>query len=186
MPFHRSHGRQRFDSNPEGKPDRADEQAIELAALRLLTGRELSGGDLRRKLQTRGFDPTAIDAVLARLTAQGLISDHRFVDSFIRQHAQRGQGPDRIRAELRQRGVAAEAIEARLSAAEVDWEALAIQVRARKFRERPANRAERAKQSRFLQYRGFTTEQIRAAMGKFSAAGTVAIDLSDDAADIDP
>jgi regulatory protein len=185
--LHRSHGRLRFGSNPEDKPDRLDERAIELAAVRLLTGRELSAGDLRRKLEGQGFDPTALEAVITRLAERGAISDDRFVDSFIRQHSQRGQGPDRIRGELRQRGVASEVIEEHLRTAEVDWDSLAAQVRARKFRGTPSSRAERAKQSRFLQYRGFTSTQIRVAMGNLSAASTVVIDLADDdAADIDP
>jgi len=185
VPFQRTPGRLRFDAKAEPRPDRADERVIELAAIRLLTGRELSAGDIRRKLATRGFDSAALDAVIGRLAERGLLSDLRFVTSFIRQHSQRGHGPGRIRAELRQRGVASEVIDEQLGAAEVDWDSLAAQVRARKFRSQPSSPAERAKQARFLQYRGFTTEQIRAAMGKLSAS-TIATDPADDDADFDP
>jgi regulatory protein len=160
--------------------DRGDEQAIEIVAVRLLAGRELSAGDIRRKLQTRRYETGPIDAVIGRLTERGMLSDGRFVTAFINQHSQRGHGPGRIRAELRQRGVASEVIDEHLRATEVDWDAIATRVRERKFRGSPSSRAERAKQSRFLQYRGFTTEQIRAAMGQPSAAGE-----ADPDADID-
>jgi regulatory protein len=181
VPLNRSPGRLRFDSNPQEKLDRSDERVIELAAVRMLTGRELSAGDIRRKLQARHFDSAAIDAVITRLSEKGLLSDTRFVGAFIREHSQRGHGPGRIRAELRHRGVASEVIDEHLRTAEVDWDAIAAKVRARKFRDGPSSRAERAKQSRFLQYRGFTTEQIRSAMGKLCAASTVDIDVADDA-----
>jgi regulatory protein len=114
-----------------------------------------------------------------------MLSDDRFVTAFISQHSQRGHGPGRIRAELRQRGVEPEVIDGHLRSAEVDWDAIATQVRERKFRASPASRAERAKQSRFLQYRGFTTEQIRAAMGKPSASGESSPDDGADGADLE-
>lgn len=165
MALNRSKGRLRFDS-AEVQENRGDEKTIELAAVRMLAGRELSAGDVRRKLQTRHFESGPIDAVIGRLTERGMLSDDRFVAAFIRQHSQKGHGPGRIRGELRQRGVASEVIEGHLRTTEVDWDAIATQVRERKFRASPDSRAERAKQSRFLQYRGFTTEQIRAAMAK--------------------
>ena len=170
MALNRSKDRLRFDSGPP-QEDRGNEQAIEIVAVRLLAGRELSAGDIRRKLQSRRYESGPIDAVISRLTERGMLSDHRFVTAFINQHSQRGHGPGRIRAELRQRGVAPEVIDEHLRAAEVDWDAIATQVRERKFRGTPDSRAERAKQSRFLQYRGFSTEQIRAAMGKPAASG---------------
>ena len=46
-------------------------------------------------------------------------------------------------------------------AAEIDWFALAVTVRCKRFGEAvPADFKERAKQQRFLQYRGFSHEQI--------------------------
>ena len=84
----------------------------------------------------------------------------------LRQHAGRGHGPARIRAELRERGVAAEEIEAGLDAAAEDWAAIAREARRRRFGlSPPGDYRERARQSRFLQYRGFSADQIRAALG---------------------
>ena len=57
-------------------------------------------------------------------------------------------------------------IEAGLDAAAEDWAALAREVRRRRFGlSPPGDYAERARQARFLQYRGFSNEQIRAALG---------------------
>jgi len=149
--------------------DQSDEKSLqklaEIAAVRLLARREHSVEELRRKLQSRGHPAAAVDAVLARLMAKHLVSDDRFTSSFIHHHAQRGQGPIRIRAELRQQGVAGEAIESALENEATDWVACARAVRIRKFGQSPpASLAERAKQARFLQYRGFNSDQIWAAL----------------------
>jgi regulatory protein len=95
-----------------------------------------------------------------------LLSESRFVEQFIRQHAGRGHGPARIRAELRERGVPDAEVDAGLAAAAEDWAARARDVRRRRFGlSPPGDYAERARQARFLQYRGFSNEQIRAALG---------------------
>jgi regulatory protein len=139
---------------------------IEAAAMRLLARREHSADELKRKLLAKGFDRELADSVLEKLTARRLLSDERFASSLVRHRVNRGQGPVRIRAELRQQGIDAGRIDAELRGAELDWPALAAQVRRRKFgKGAPRTRNERAKQARFLQYRGFSADQIRAAFG---------------------
>jgi regulatory protein len=148
-----------------------DIKAVQTAALRLLARREHSSEELKRKLIAKGHPAETVAAVVAVLGDKRLVSDDRFVASYVHHHATRGQGPVRIRAELRQHGVADGAIEEKIENAGTDWTRLAEQVRARKFGAgRPATLAERAKQARFLQYRGFTAEQIRAAF-KSSESG---------------
>jgi regulatory protein len=81
--------------------------------------------------------------------------------------ARRGQGPVRIRNELRRAGVAAETVESALAAdADApDFVALAREARRRKFgADLPKDWKERSKQARFLQYRGFSTDHIRAVL----------------------
>ena len=134
-------------------------------ALRLLARREHSAVELAGKLRARGFEEPAVERCIAELAGERLLSDERFVESFVRSRIDRGQGPYRIRAELQERGVAAEAIDAGLEQAEVEWAALAAEQRRRRFgAERPSEFKERARQARFLQYRGFSAEQIRAAL----------------------
>jgi regulatory protein len=71
----------------------------------------------------------------------------------------------RIRAVLRQQGITDSQIQQEVGGGAQDWNALAVEVRRRKFGEAlPSTAAERAKQARFLQYRGFNSDQIRAAL----------------------
>jgi regulatory protein len=59
-----------------------------------------------------------------------------------------------------------EIVDQALDATEVDWVQTAREARRRKFGvSLPGDYHERAKQARFLQYRGFSSEQIRAALG---------------------
>ena len=127
----------------------------------LLARREHSAQELRLKLLARDYEPDEIDVAIERLVDEGLISDARFAEAFTASRVRKGQGPIRIRGELEQRGVADHLIDAGLEAAEVDWLTAAREVRVRKYgAERPTEYKERARQSRFLQYRGFTGEQI--------------------------
>ena len=138
---------------------------IEVAAVRLLSRREHSTEELRRKLAAKGYPEPGIAAVLDKLAAKKLVSDERFAASYVHHRARRGQGPVRIRAELRQQGITDSQIEQEVGAGETNWNRLAGEVRRRKFgAELPRTAGERAKQARFLQYRGFNSDQIRAAL----------------------
>ena len=107
-----------------------------------------------------------MSAVAAQLAAERLLSESRFVEQFVRAHARRGHGVVRIRAELREKGVADDDIDAGLERAGEDWAAIARDVRRRRFGvSPPGDYRERARQARFLQYRGFSADEIRAALG---------------------
>jgi regulatory protein len=152
---------------PDDDASAADGRAVRTAALALLAGRDFGRAELARRLERRGYAPAVVAGVVEGLAAERLLSETRFVEQFIRQHAGRGHGPARIRAELRERGVSADEIEAGLEAAGEDWAAVARDVRRRRFGvSPPGDYAERARQARFLQYRGFSAEQIRAALGQ--------------------
>ena len=136
------------------------------AALALLAGRDFARRELEGRLRRRGFPAGLVATVVDALVAERLLSDSRFVEQFIRQHAGRGHGPVRIRAGLRERGVADDEIDAALGAAGENWVAGAREARRRRFgMSPPGDYRERARQARFLQYRGFSAEQIRAALG---------------------
>lgn len=132
------------------------------AAIRLLARREHSQQELRRKLTAKGFEAQQVDELIARLLQEGLLSDARFTESFVRSRADRGWGPLRIRAQLQERGVGEELIDAFIDERAGHWQETVRAVRAKRFGESPPARPqERAKQIRFLQYRGFTADQIR-------------------------
>lgn len=148
------------------RPDDAgtlDEPACLRAAVALLARREHSRQELTRKLATRGFPPDVIAAALATLERTGVLVEARFTESFIRSRVGKGQGPARIRAELAQRGIAD--ADDQLREAEVDWVESVRAVRRKRFGpEPPRDYRERARQARFLEYRGFDHAQIRAAL----------------------
>jgi regulatory protein len=157
----------------------SDAKGVEAAAVRLLARREHSVEELRRKLVTKGYPAETIEPVIQKLAGKRLVSDERFTSSFVHHHAKRGQGPVRIRAELRQQGIADSQVEEALRSAEVDWVQLAREVRRRKFgASPPRGPSERAKQARFLQYRGFDAEQLRAAFREESSEADGAPDIT--------
>ncbi len=135
-------------------------------ALDLLARREHSVAELRAKLVVREFDAEAIDAAIDVLIQDGLVCDDRFTAAFVAYRVRKGQGPIRIRGELKQRGVADELIATHLEQVDVDWVQLACSVRHKKYGSaRLTDYRDKARQSRFLQHRGFSGEQIRTALG---------------------
>jgi len=146
-------------------PEHADDESrIRSVAIALQAYREHGARELQTKLTRKGYDSLTTAQVVEDLRESGLVSDQRFADAYVRGHAARGHGPIRIRYDLRELGVPAELVSTALEAEEFDWSALAAEVRRRKFGESaPKAFAERAKQMRFLQYRGFSSSQIRAA-----------------------
>ena len=106
-----------------------------------------------------------VEEVLDRLQTDGLLDEGRFLDSFIRTRIGRGQGPARIQAELGQRGIDRSRVQAWLREAEFNWPSLAAGVREKRFgSDRPESFEERVRQAKFLEYRGFDSEQINAAL----------------------
>jgi regulatory protein len=144
----------------------ADERTVRTAALACLARRDFGKVELGERLRSRGYPSDLVDSVVAGLVAERLLSDERFLEQFVAMHAARGHGPMRVRMELRERGIAPPEIDAALEQSPADWVDIARRVRQRKFGSGvPENFQERAKQARFLQYRGFSAEQIRAALG---------------------
>jgi regulatory protein len=147
------------------KPDVADPATCERVALDLLARREHSRRELERKLAARGFAPELIAVTLDALEESGELKSARFTESFIRVRAAKGQGPARIRAELAERGIDRDQADELLREADIDWATLAASVRDKRFgAQRPTDFKERARQTRFLEYRGFDSGQIGRAL----------------------
>jgi regulatory protein len=153
-------------SNPQPAPDAGTAEAYQktyASAVRLLARREHSVLELRQKLVVRKFDGGIIDRVLAELIDLGYLSDKRFAELYVRGRFERGIGPLRIRAELRERGIPDGLMADPLEELSARWVESALQQREKRFGEMPpADFEVRAKQMRFLQRRGFSGEQIRA------------------------
>ena len=137
---------------------------IRLAAMNLLAMREHSAFELRRKLARRFDDADIVEAV-AVLSAENLQSDERYTEAFINMRKRQGKGPVRIALELKEKGVSEAIIGIYLDTSDHDWFDLALAEKQKRFgAAEPQDLKERARQMRFLQYRGFTQPQILAAI----------------------
>jgi len=131
-----------------------------------LARREYGQRELVRKLSNKGFAMSAAEQAVDRLTDEGLQSDRRFAENFIQSRVHQGKGPVRIRVDLGQRGISEATVDDALEEAGVDWYALARAIRNKKFGPgQPADFKAKARQMRFLQYRGFEQSHIQAAVG---------------------
>jgi len=157
--------RRRFRAGSAGATPSPDPQDAHPAAVALLARRDFAAGELAARLAQDGHAAEAVAAVIAALTADRILDDARFATQYVAYHAGRGQGPRRIAMDLASRGVAPLLIEAALAAGP-DWAARAREVRSRRFGLTPPESwAEKAKQGRFLQYRGFSSDHVRSALG---------------------
>ena len=144
----------------------AIQSEIRRVAMDFLARREHSRLELQRKLRLRDFSLSTILPVLDKLETDKLLSDERFSEAYVRMRSRRGFGPVRIQQELLERGVNAELITKALIAAQLDWYALVSQTYQKKYGQQcTTDYAIRAKQARFLTYRGFSHEQVRYVLG---------------------
>jgi regulatory protein len=135
-------------------------------AISLLARRDYSSRELTRKLADRGYLEHAIGPVVEELLATNKVNDERYGQNVVAYRARRGQGPARIRNELQRSGLTKTAIDDAVKGDDApDFVKRARETRIRKFGpEIPKDWKERSKQARFLQYRGFSNDHIRAAL----------------------
>ena len=115
------------------KPADISAAKIRIAAMDILTGREYSRAELAVKLNKRFDSHPAIQLVLVQISEEGLQSDKRFAEAFLRSRIYRGHGLSRIRQEIRQKGIADELLGQALEGADINWHKLAREVAQRKF-----------------------------------------------------
>jgi len=150
----------------EGDDRFSSPQEARKKAMDFLARREYGQTELIRKLADKGFDRDVAANAVAQLTEDGLQSDERFSESFVQSRINQGKGPVRIRIDLGQKGIGDSIVEVALEEADPDWRALAREQRIKKFGpDLPTDFKEKARQMRFLQYRGFEQGHIQAAVG---------------------
>ncbi|EHD20440.1 MULTISPECIES: recombination regulator RecX [Brenneria] len=153
-------------------------------AMNVLSVRDHSEVEIRRKLaayQHRAVTAEAdademaacsveeIESAIAYCTDHGWLDDERFARRYIRGRSLKGLGMQRIRAELRQKGIDKAIIAAALAECDIDWCELAKSAAERKFGPLlPVEWKEKAKLQRYLLYRGFSHEEIQSIYANFS------------------
>ena len=133
-------------------------------ALALLARRERSRRELSARLQALGGEPHEITALLDEFESRNWLSDRRFAQSYVADHRAR-DGAIKLAHALRQRGIDDALIDevlAHLDAGDDNELGRAYRVWQQKFGAGPTDAAERGRQMRFLQGRGFSVETIQA------------------------
>ena len=137
---------------------------IRKKAMDFLARREYGQKELTKKLADKGYLRRLVEQEIQTLTDENLQSDDRFAESFVQSRINQGKGPVRIRLDLGQRGISDAVIEMAILESAADWHGLARDVRLRKFgAAEPADFKTKAKQMRFLQYRGFEQDHVQSA-----------------------
>ena len=135
---------------------------LRVRALQLLTRRDYSRAELQKKLAAHAESAEELASVLDTLQGERLLSDHRYATQRVTARAGR-YGDARLKQELRLKGVSDDDIAAALPEGGDETERC-LAVWQRKFGQPAQTPEERAKQIRFLQYRGFSSEAIRRAL----------------------
>ncbi len=130
-------------------------------AVRLLARREHSAEEIRQKLAKREFEASEIATALLELKQGDWQSDERFAEAYVRARRLKGFGPVRIASELRERGVDELIANRYIYADDGVW----LQTLEREYQKKYHGTdyedfQEKAKRMRFLQYRGFSIDQI--------------------------
>lgn len=134
---------------------------IKKDCLRLLTRRDHSRKEIQVKLADKGYQPDQVASVIDELVQQSWQDDTRYAESFARVRSQKGIGPIRIAYELKQQGIEASTVEKVLRTTTDNWMVLLAQVYTKKYPESSAlDNNERAKRTRFLTQRGFSSTMI--------------------------
>lgn len=159
----------------EGSQPSADE--MRAWAYRLLGRREYSVAELGQRLRLKwphpefapgsGQGSDQVAELLDALVAENLLSDERFTESFVRSHIQRQQGPLKIRAALRAKGVSDALIARELERHGDDWADLAAQWLERQH-PGPLDFDGRGKFYRRLLNRGFSHDQAMEAISRLA------------------
>lgn len=130
-------------------------------AVSLLARRDYASGELARTLSKMTENREKIDKALSRLVECGYLDDNRLITRMIDKHVRKKHGPARIKQEIRQKGFSPELVEQMLEKVDVDWYAMARELKVSKFGDAVASEAkEKNKQIRYLQYKGFSMDMI--------------------------
>ncbi len=131
-------------------------------ALHYLAARPRSAWEVRQYLRKRGLSETDQATVLERLTRARLVNDREFAQFWVENRtAHRPKGRRALRAELRQKGIAAEVVEAAVSNVDEDAAALAVaEARAGRLSGLDSQTFRRRLYS-YLQRRGFSYDVCR-------------------------
>ena len=135
-------------------------------AISLLSYSRMSAKELRSELVHKGIHPDTADAVTEKLQDLRLLDDAEYAAAVARHYTAKGYGPGKIRAEFSRRGIERDLWEEALESAPQADEQIDRLVRA-KLKD-PDDRDQVRKVSAALFRRGFSWDEIRSAIARYS------------------
>lgn len=134
-------------------------------AFAVLTRKEYSKADLIEKLMAYAQSREEVLTLVDELSANNYQSDQRVAEMTVRSQVRRGKGPNRIKLALRAKQLDKALVQEDI--AEIDWYEQAYQLKVKKYGTEVSKDPKiKAKQIRFLQYRGFEMDAIMKAISK--------------------
>ncbi|MGR0305917.1 regulatory protein RecX [Acinetobacter beijerinckii] len=156
-----------FNSDKTEKPKTLTGSRLRSYAFALLTRRDYSQVELITKLNQYAVNPEEVTKLVEELAEQNYQSDQRVAELTLASQIRKGKGLQRIKQTLKAKHLEAELITQELE--EVDWLQQAYQLKIKKFGEEVTKDQKiKAKQIRFLQYRGFDMDVIMKAIARTS------------------
>ncbi|WOE40172.1 regulatory protein RecX [Acinetobacter chinensis] len=134
-------------------------------AFAVLTRREYSKADLIEKLAMYAQNRDEVIELVNELARENYQSDLRVAEMMLRSQVRKGKGPNRIKLALRSKSLDRTLIQDDLN--EIDWYEQAYQLKIKKYGVNvEKDQKLKAKQIRFLQYRGFEMDVIMKAISR--------------------
>ena len=142
-----------------------DKTKLRNRALYWLSKRDYSIKDFRVKLDKVCELTELKDELIEDFLQRDWLNEQRYINAFVRSRVAAGLGLRRILMELQQHGIKSSDAELFLEQLDVDWFAQAQTTYVRKYGDKPVvDYKDKSKRFRFMQYRGFNSEQIQYAM----------------------
>lgn len=146
---------------------RLSERALVLEkAINLLSYSRMSSRELRNKLVHKGIETDTAEAVVEKLQDLRLLDDAEYAAAVARHYTAKGYGAARIRAEFSRRGIDRDLWEEALESAPQSDEKIDRFVQA-KLKD-PHDRDQVRKVSAALARRGYSWEEIRSAIARYT------------------
>lgn len=134
-------------------------------AFAVLTRKEYSKAELIEKLATYAANREEVVNLVEELSNNNYQSDQRVAEIVLSSQKRKGKGPQRIKLALKNKKINSELIQEELK--EIDWVEQAYQLKLKKFGSTVEKDPKlKAKQIRFLQYRGFDMDAIMKAINR--------------------
>ncbi|AKQ30374.1 regulatory protein RecX [Acinetobacter baumannii] len=134
-------------------------QRLRSYAFALLTRRDYSKAELIEKLARYAQNIEEVKQLVEELSEQNYQSDQRVAEQMLASQIRKGKGPKRIQQALKTKQIENDLIVDEIQ--EIDWVEQAYQLKVKKFGEAVEKDPKlKAKQIRFLQYRGFDLDVI--------------------------